>query len=32
MINKGLLRFIERVLKENHCKVIYCGDDKQLSL
>ena len=25
MINKGLLRFIERILKENHCKVIYCG-------
>lgn len=31
MINKGLLRFIERILKENHCKVIYCGDDHQLS-
>lgn len=25
MINKGLLRFIEKILKENHCKVIYCG-------
>ena len=31
MINKDLLRFIERILKENHCKVIYCGDDHQLS-
>lgn len=30
MINKGLLRFMERYLKENKVKVIYCGDTHQL--
>lgn len=31
MVNKGLLRFIEKHLKKYHCKIIYCGDESQLS-
>lgn len=31
MINRDLLRFIEKILKENHCKLLLCGDDHQLS-
>lgn len=31
MVNKGLLRFIEKYLKKGKCKVIYCGDSRQLS-
>lgn len=31
MINRDLLRFIEKYLKKAKCKIIYCGDDHQLS-
>lgn len=31
MVNKGLLRFIEKYLKKAHCKILYCGDESQLS-
>lgn len=31
MINKGLLKFIEKYTRENKCKIIYVGDDHQLA-
>lgn len=30
MINKGFLSYIEKILKKNKCKLIYCGDAHQL--
>lgn len=30
MINKGLVTFLERVCKNNNCKILYIGDDYQL--
>ena len=31
MINRGLLMFLEKTCKSNKCKLIYIGDDSQLS-
>lgn len=31
MINRGLLSFLEKICKQNKCKIIYVGDDAQLS-
>uniref|UniRef100_A0AAU8ML68 ATP dependent DNA helicase DDA n=1 Tax=Geladintestivirus 1 TaxID=3233133 RepID=A0AAU8ML68_9CAUD len=31
MINRGLLKFIERICIQNGCKIIYIGDDSQLA-
>ena len=30
MINKGLVKFVEKVCKTNKCKIIYIGDESQL--
>ena len=30
MINRGLLTFLEKICKENHCKILYIGDASQL--
>ena len=30
MINRGLLMFLEKICKENHCKILYIGDASQL--
>lgn len=31
MINRGLVTFLEKICKQNQCKIIYVGDDAQLS-
>lgn len=31
MINHDLLTFLERICKQNHCKIVYVGDASQLS-
>lgn len=31
MINRGLLMFLEKICKQNQCKIIYVGDANQLS-
>lgn len=31
MINRGLIMFLENICKTNKCKIIYIGDDSQLS-
>lgn len=31
MINKGLITFLEKICKQNQCKIIYVGDGSQLS-
>lgn len=31
MINRGLLMFLEKICKQNQCKIIYVGDSSQLS-
>lgn len=31
MINKGLVTFLEKICKQNNCKIIYVGDSSQLA-
>lgn len=31
MINKGLLNYLEKICRENECKILYIGDDYQLA-